>query len=427
MPNPNQRISEYVLDARIGGGTFGEVWRARHHVWTDQLVAIKIPTDPQYVRNLQREGATIHGLVHPNIVRAMGFDPYADPPYLTMEYVPGTSLRPLIQQKQLRIDDAIAILKQVLAGLSHAHAAGVVHRDIKPENILIHERAATVGYSAEAVVKVTDFGLGRAATKTTVGSIVYSAEMNDEAGREIAGTLDYMAPEQRSGGEVDARADVYACGVILYEMLTGERPAGTDLPSDLTKSVPRHLDEAFKRSYARLDKRFASAEEFSRALSAPSTAPAIGSPVVAGPLSSNQRTIPCPTCNGRGIRPSAELTICAYCRGVGKLRSNVSGQQEMEIECPKCQGRGTHAAEKCPTCHGLGRVTDTAGPFATGNSTACPQCRRPVESADQFCMHCGVQLVATVRRCPRCGAYPDASDRFCIFCGEGLGAATTAT
>src|SRR5579862_4821785 len=96
MPSANQRVSEYVLEAKVGGGTFGEVWRAHHHVWIDQLVAIKIPTDPQYLRNLQREGAAIHGLVHPNIVRAIGFDPYAETPYLVMEYVPGTSLRPLI-------------------------------------------------------------------------------------------------------------------------------------------------------------------------------------------------------------------------------------------------------------------------------------------------------------------------------------------
>jgi len=82
MPSPNQRISEYVLLEKIGGGTFGEVWKAQHHVWHDQLVAIKIPTDPQYVRNLQHEGAAIHGLHHTNIVRAIGFDPYADPAYL---------------------------------------------------------------------------------------------------------------------------------------------------------------------------------------------------------------------------------------------------------------------------------------------------------------------------------------------------------
>src|SRR5215210_3996778 len=115
MPGPNQRVGEYVLQDRIAAGTFGEVWRAHHHVWSDRVVAIKIPTDPQYLRNLQREGVAIHGLTHPNIVRAIGFAPYADPPYLTMEYIPGSSLRPLIQRKTLTIGDAVAIMRQVLA------------------------------------------------------------------------------------------------------------------------------------------------------------------------------------------------------------------------------------------------------------------------------------------------------------------------
>jgi len=156
MPSANQRISEYVLEERIGSGSFGEVWRARHHVWADQLVAIKIPTDSQYIRNLQREGAAIHGLDHSNIVHARGFDPYADPPYLVMEYVPGTSLRPVIQERKLTAEDSVSIMKQVLAGLSHAHKSGIIHRDIKPENILIHERVKTVGFASPGVVKVTD-------------------------------------------------------------------------------------------------------------------------------------------------------------------------------------------------------------------------------------------------------------------------------
>src|SRR3954454_23657428 len=139
MPSQNQRISEYVLDAKLGGGTFGEVWRARQHAWGGQLVAIKTPTDTHYVRALQREGVAIHGLMHPNIVRAIGFDPYADPPYLTMEYVPGNNLRNLISSRSLKADDAVAIMMQVLAGLKYAHANGLVHRDIKPENILVHE------------------------------------------------------------------------------------------------------------------------------------------------------------------------------------------------------------------------------------------------------------------------------------------------
>src|SRR3954452_3360093 len=265
MPSPNQRVGEYVLQDRIAAGTFGEVWRAHHPVLVDRLVAGKIPTDPQYLRNLQREGVAVHGLQHGNIVRAIGFDPYADPPYLTMEYIPGTSLRQLINNKSLKIDDAVAIMRQVLAGLSHAHAQNLVHRDVKPENILVHERAFREGFGADGVIKVTDFGLGRVATNTA-GSIAYSQSLDSPEAREIAGTLDYMAPEQRSGGQVDPRADLYACGVVLYEMLTGERPAGTDLPSDLNRSVPRHLDEAFRRSYARLDKRFASAADFAEAL-----------------------------------------------------------------------------------------------------------------------------------------------------------------
>ena len=86
------RIHNYLLEARVGAGSFGEVWRARHHIF-GEVVAIKIPTDPQYVRNLQREGVAIHGLRHPNIVRAIDMDPYADPPYLIMEYIDGPSLR----------------------------------------------------------------------------------------------------------------------------------------------------------------------------------------------------------------------------------------------------------------------------------------------------------------------------------------------
>jgi len=319
MPSANQRISEYVLEERIGKGAFGEVWRARHHVWADQLVAIKIPTDPQYIRNLQREGAAIHGLTHPNIVAARGFDPYADPPYLVMEYVPGTSLRPLIEQRQLTPDDAVAVLRQVLAGLAHAHAHGVVHRDIKPENILIHERARSEGYSAEGTVKVTDFGLGKAATMAQTESIAFSTSMAAAEARRIVGTLDYMAPEQRAGEPVDGRADLYACGVILCEMLTGQRPAGTDLPSDLNPASPRQLDEVFRRSYARLEKRYASAAEFLEHLENLGVQPP---PLPWQQAQTAQRS--CPSCR-RLVAVSDQF--CMYC-GVQLV--------EWVLRCPQC-------------------------------------------------------------------------------------------
>ena len=358
MANANQRVGEYVLDARVGGGAFGEVWRAHHHAWTDQLVAVKIPTDPQYLRNLQHEGYAIHGLQHPNIVRAIGFDPFATTPYLAMEYVPGTSLRPLIAGRKLSINDAVAVLRQVLAGLGYAHANGLVHRDVKPENVLVHERAATAGFGTEGLIKVTDFGLGKAAAMTAATSIAYSASMNDAAGRDIAGTLDYMAPEQRAGGPVDARADLYSCGVVLYELLTGERPAGHELPSDINPSVPKSLDEVFRRSYARLERRYGSAAEFATALAAAAPAP---------------RAVPPPY-----VQPTR------------------------------------------PTMPFPPPVPPVPGPSMKSTLAGCPRCHQSVESTDQFCMHCGVQLVAQVRRCRKCGAYPDATDRYCIFCGETL-------
>lgn len=340
MPSPNQRVSEYILEQKIGGGAFGEVWRGRHHVWSDQVVAVKFPTDPQYVRNLQREGRAIHGLVHPNIVRALGFDPFAEQPYLVMEYVPGTSLRPLIAERKLSPKQAIAVMKQVLNGLAHAHDNGVIHRDIKPENILIHQRATEEGYDSDGMVKVTDFGLGTKSGNPADGSMVFSQSLHGPAAQTIAGTLDYMPPEQRAGQMVDARADLYACGVVLYEMLTGERPAGTDVPSDLNKEAPRTLDEVFRRSYARLDKRYASAGKFIAALSAGSPPPLPKSP----------------------------------------------------------------ADEHRPGAHRI-----------------CPHCRKGVEPGDQFCMHCGVQLVTRVRRCPKCNAWPGPEDRKCSFCGTDLG------
>ena len=355
MASPQQRVGEYVLHDRIAAGTFGEVWRAHHHVWHDQVVAVKIPTDPQYLRNLQREGVAVHGLTHPNVVRALGFDPYADPPYLTMEYVPGTSLRPLVQSRSLSIGDTIAVMRQVLAGLGHAHDQGLVHRDVKPENILVHERAERDGYDSEGVVKVTDFGLGRGAT-TIAGSIAYSASLDTDAGKEIAGTLDYMAPEQRSGGTVDARADLYACGVVLYELLTGERPAGTDVPSDLNPSVPKGLDDVFRRSYARLDRRYGSAAEFADALALVRTTPP---PLAATP--------------GRG---AVEHRVAA--RVPPPLRPvALSG-------CPQCRQPVEASDQFCMQC----------GVQLVENVRRCPQCGAYPDATDQYCIFCGQTLTS---------------------------------
>ena len=334
MPTQGQRVGEYVLDQVLGRGAFGEVWRARHHVWTDRFAAIKIPTDPNYLRDLQREGFTAPQMSHSNIVRALGFDPYSQPPYLVMEYVPGTSLRPYITDRKLSVADSLAIMRQMLDGLDHAHAQGIVHRDIKPENILIHERAVREGFDSPGVVLLTDFGLGQSSRKMSAESIAMSISIRDPAAKELVGTIDYMSPEQRTGGTVDPRADLYSCGVVLFEMLTGERPGGSELPSEINAKVPSWLDQVFKRAHARIEARFASASEFKAAL------------------------------------------------------------KEKPFASPP--------------------------PLPNRKSSACPTCRGSIEKDDQFCMHCGVQLVTHVRRCAACGAYPAPEDRFCIQCGSEL-------
>lgn len=338
MPQTGQRVGEYVLDALIGRGGYGEVWRARHHIWANQIVAIKLPTDPTYLKDLRREGAFAPQLVHPNIVRAIGFDPFADPPYLVMEYMDGKSLRPLIEERKLNINQSIAIIRQVLRGLDFAHKAGFVHRDVKPENILIDARAHNQGYDDEGHVKLTDFGLGASSRQFGSESIEMSVTM-DKHKATIVGTIDYMSPEQKAGEEVDARTDLYAVGIVLFELLTGSKPAHGEVPSDLNNELPKWINEAFKHACARREKRFASAADFAAALT-------IQPPPIPGKIAPPP---PIPVHNGR----------CPYCKG------NVSAGDQF---CMHCQRQLVAHVRRCPACSAY------PGP------------------SDRFCIFCGTAV-----------------------------------
>ncbi len=376
-----RRVGEWLLEDQIGGGAFGTVWRARHHVWADQLAAVKLPHNAEYVRALRREGVYAHRLDHPNIVRALGFDPFAEVPYLVMEHVPGTDLRRVLRDGPLSSANAMAVLSQVLAALSYAHTSGVHHLDIKPENILVHIASTdpSIGLGGAGVVKVTDFGLGQADQAmarhhdpTRQQSIVFSTDLSSEAGQKLAGSLDYMSPEQRRGENIDGRADLYACGVLLFEMLTGERPAGTDVPSNLNKQVPAHLDEIFRRSYARLENRFKSADEFIEAL---------------GPA---------------GTRPGDRLVPVESKPGKWAVRNMDANLREAGFDPVAAHAEAERLA---------GHPLSAAG---------CPGCGGRTDAHDQFCMQCGKQLVNAVRRCGKCGAFPSPGDNFCMFCGHNL-------
>lgn len=317
------RISNYILEGRLGAGSFGEVWKARHHVFGD-VVAIKVPTDAQYVRNLQHEGVVVHGLRHPNIVRAIDLDPYGDPPYLIMEYVDGPSLDRVIAHYRAAfpIPVAVRILQGILGALRASHEAGLIHRDVKPANILLNHPLEKLDSITEQSVKVTDFGLGRVFGVTTQ-SILQSGSVSSEDGKSISGTLAYMAPEQQEGKEADGRSDLYSCGVVFFEMLTGERPAGTDLPSSIRREVPANLDEIFRRSYTRLERRYASAKEMLDALTAESR-PRTGPPPPPSPWTAPGEGSHCPACRepveredqfciACGVQLAASVPKCSSC------------------------------------------------------------------------------------------------------------------
>jgi len=268
MPNPGQRIGEYVLEQQVGHSPYAEVWRAHHHMWADQVAAVKIPTDPAYINNLRQEGIRVARLVHPNIVQPLGFDPMAQPPYLVTDYIGGGSLRPWIAQKRLGVRQATNILRQILEALQFAHERGVIHGDIKPENILLDEEADK-DFANPGSVKVTDFGVGLAVTKTLTSQAAAKSE---------PAMLGYIAPEQRTGAAPDVKSDFYAAGIVMFEMLTGERPSGAELPGEFNPQVPSGLDDVFRKSYARRERRFDSARNFLEALSAAAPVPARPAP-----------------------------------------------------------------------------------------------------------------------------------------------------
>lgn len=347
------RINNYLLEAPAGTGSFGEVWRARHHVFGDR-VAIKIPTDAQYVRNLQREGVAVHGLKHPNIVRVLDLDPYATPPYLIMEYVDGPSLRAVVDAlgSGFPIRAAVAVMRGVLQALCVAHDAGLVHRDIKPANILLTCPVEEIAAITEQAVKVTDFGLGRIGGATTQ-SMLQSGSLLTEEGRSIAGTLAYMAPEQKEGGACDGRSDLYSCGIVLFELLTGERPQGGEVPSSLRSDVPAPLDDVFRRAYTRMDRRFASAGAMLAALT----------PTAVGP--------PPPPSGG----------AASGARVVGGAR-DAAGARYGAATCPRCATTVLRDDQFCIRC----------GHQLVVSVPSCPACHAYVHRSDRFCIFCGRDL-----------------------------------
>ncbi|MHB9862446.1 Stk1 family PASTA domain-containing Ser/Thr kinase [Streptomyces sp. YIM S03343] len=214
----------YRVDSRIAVGGMATVYRALD-TRLDRVLALKVmhPTlaaDGSFVERFIREAKSVARLAHPNVVQVFDQGTDGSYVYLAMEYVPGCTLRDVLRERgALQPRAALDILEPVLAALGAAHRAGFVHRDMKPENVLIGD---------DGRVKVADFGLVRAVDTVTNSS------------GAVLGTVSYLAPEQIEHGTADPRVDVYACGVVLYEMLTGVKPHTGDSPAQV---LFQHLHE----------------------------------------------------------------------------------------------------------------------------------------------------------------------------------------
>ncbi|MBI5543621.1 MAG: protein kinase [Deltaproteobacteria bacterium] len=318
-PLLGKTVGNYRILAPLGKGAMGKVYRAEQ-VNLGRTVCIKtlLPQftgDATLLQRFEREAKAVSGLHHPNIVGVLDFGRSRDGTlFIAMELVEGPSLRAVIEKEApLSLRRALTICDQILSALEEAHGAGVVHRDLKPENALVgHLR------DGSEMVKVVDFGIAKLLGPEGDGS-----ERLTGTGL-VCGTPGYMAPEQIAGDPHDARTDVYAAGVILFELLTGHPPFGAPTLNELLRlhldapppspsscaklPIPPALDLLVLRSLSKKpERRVESALEMMRALETLRL-------TMGGPSSSTSSAAPlavrCPQC---GRAETSERKFCGEC------------------------------------------------------------------------------------------------------------------
>ena len=269
---PDQVVDgRYRMIERIGSGGMADVWKA-HDAELGRDVAIKVlhenfARDTQFVARFRQEASSAAGLQHPNVVSVYDRGEWEGTYYIAMELIEGSSLRDLIN-RGLEPSEAVEVARQVLAAASFAHARGIVHRDLKPLNVLIDRSGR---------IRVTDFGIARAGNSeiTQTGSVM--------------GTAQYLSPEQAQGMEVGPPGDIYAIGVMLFEMLTGRVPFEGEnavaiamkqvaeqppAPSTINPKVTPALDAVVLKALAKDPaERYATADEMIKALDAAEASP----------------------------------------------------------------------------------------------------------------------------------------------------------
>src|SRR5580700_6265347 len=225
-----QTLGHYRILEKVGAGGMGVVYRA-HDEQLERDVAVKVLpsgtlSNDASRRQFRKEALALAKLSHPNIETVYEFDTQDGIDFLVMEYVPGNTLAERLAAGALPEKEVVALGMQIAAAMEEAHSRGIVHRDLKPRNIAISERGQA---------KVLDFGLAKLLPK--VNELSSDTLTDTQAG---AGTLPYMPPEQLQGESVDARADIYTIGAVLYEMATDRRAFPEELPSRVIDAILHH-------------------------------------------------------------------------------------------------------------------------------------------------------------------------------------------
>jgi serine/threonine protein kinase len=281
-----QQLGRYRIEGKIGAGGMGSVYRATdtelHREVAIKVLPAEVTADPERRQRFRQEALLAAALNHPNIATVHDVGEHDGVTFIVMELVRGESLRDLLRDKPLGVERAVEIATGIAAGLARAHREGVLHRDLKPDNVVLTD---------EGVPKILDFGLSKLIGDDPRSEQPMLSEMPTATALsspyitrvgQIIGTLAYMSPEQVQGRPVDARTDVFSFGVLLYEMLSGQRPfvgeSNLDTVTAILRDDPAPLDELrhdvpvdlqqiLARSLAKEpEDRFASGEELHDAL-----------------------------------------------------------------------------------------------------------------------------------------------------------------
>ncbi len=312
-----ESLGKYEIRRQLGRGAMGTVYEGFDPV-IERIVAIKTVRLPEVaddetaeeIARFRREAQAAGRLTHPNIVGVFDYGETADLAYIVMEYVDGPPLKSLLDKNErFPLPRIVRIMEDLLAGLQFSHERGVVHRDIKPANLMLTK-------SGQA--KIADFGIAR----------IESSSMT-QAGT-VLGTPAYMSPEQFMGQVVDARSDIYSSGVLLYQLLTGERPfegsmsaimhkalnTEAPMPSQISVTAPRQFDAVVRKAMAkRPEDRYASAAEFMAAIHEAVVAPTPAARVAADNSDATMVSVPRPAESGTLSRP-AELSVAALAASI---------------------------------------------------------------------------------------------------------------